>query len=241
METFKLQKIIASSGFCSRRHAEKLIKQNRVELNGKIAKLGDRAPLSCNLEVDHHPINLKPVKKIYLILNKPVGFVSTMHDEKNRPTAADLIKQKTNSRVFIVGRLDLNSKGLMLFTNDGKLAQKIMHPKHNITKTYEVKINKILQPVEIEKLQHGVNLDGKKTAPSKIKILKTCTCPNEQLFSIELHEGKKRQIRRMLATVNAKVISLTRTKIGPLQLGNLKPKACRHLTSSEIAALKKLT
>ena len=239
LETYKVQKLIANAGFCSRRRAEELIEQKRVTLNGKIAKPGDRATPNCRIEIDRKPINIKQNKKIYLILNKPVGFVSTMHDERNRKTAADLIKHKANTRVFIVGRLDLNSEGLMLFTNDGELAQQIMHPSHHITKTYEVKINKILQQVEIEKLRQGVFIDGKKTAPAKITALGSFAHSNEQLLRFELHEGKKRQIRRMLACFDAEVIMLKRTKIGPLQLGCLKPKVCRHLTASELTALKR--
>lgn len=247
METFKLQKLIADSGFCSRRQAETLIKQKRVEINNKIAKIGDRASCACQIKIDGQLLENKPPKKIYLILNKPVGFVSTMHDEKGRKTAADLIKQHANSRVFIVGRLDLNSQGLMLFTNDGELMQKITHPKNHIKKIYEVKISKRLSMEEIKQLEQGIVLDGKKTAPAKIKPVEEKAAelktnqPTSSSIVVELHEGKKRQIRRMMETLNAKVLKLKRVQIGPVKLGALRLGHCRKLTSTEIKALKKAT
>lgn len=237
METYKLQKLIANSGFCSRRQAEILIKQGRVRCDNEVAKIGTRTNLKSKIEIDNKILELKPPKKIYLILNKPPGFISTMRDTHSRKTAADLIKNKINSRVFIVGRLDLNSQGLMLFTNDGDLANKIMHPKNLIKKTYEVQTNKPLNSHELALLETGVTLDGKKTAPTKIKQIKNSS---PFTFLIELHEGRKRQIRRMVDSFDAVVTSLTRLQIGPIKLENLKLGCSRFLTSNEIKMLLNL-
>lgn len=243
LKTIKLQKLIANSGFCARRTAEKLIKQGKVTYNNKLANIGDRVPLSCDIKINGKSISTKIIKKIYLILNKPTGYVSTMQDEKNRKTAYSLVKNKIKNRVFLVGRLDLNSQGLMLFTNDGDLAYKITHPKYGILKKYEVEINRKLQNFEIKKLETGIKLEDGVTAPAKIKIINNLK-NDKYVFKIQItiHEGKKRQIRRMIATLpNAKVVKLKRTQIGNIKLNNLPLGQVRFLNQNEVKKLKQIT
>lgn len=235
----KIQKLIADSGFCSRRQAENLILNQQVICNNKPATIGMHADLNCKIKINGREINLNPPKKIYLILNKPEGVISTTKDNFGRKTVIDLIKTKTNQRVFLIGRLDLNSQGLVMLTNDGCLAQKISHPKYNITKKYEVSITRKLKPFEIYKLQNGMWLNGRKTAPAKIKPVSAL---NNKIFKIEieLHEGKKRQIRRMIYSIdpNIKILKLKRTSIGPIKLNNLPPGHSRFLNHNEILKLK---
>ncbi len=241
-DKIKIQKLIANSGFCSRRKAEKLILNQQVLCNNKPATIGMHADLNCKITINGREINLNPPKKIYLILNKPEGVLSTTKDNFGRKTVVDLIKTKTNQRVFLVGRLDLNSQGLVILTNDGYLAQKISHPKYNITKKYEVSITRKLKPFEIHKLQNGIWLNGKKTAPAKIKPLSALNKLNNIFrIEIELHEGKKRQIRRMIYSLdpNIKILKLKRTKIGPIELGNLPLGHSRFLSHDETLKLKK--
>lgn len=242
LETIKVQKLIANSGLCSRRKAEKLIKTGKVKCNGHIAKIGDRVFLNCKIEVTGKTIDTNSIKKIYLILNKPTGYISTMHDEFNRKTAYSLVKSKLRNRVFLVGRLDYNSQGLMLFTNDGELAYKISHPKHEIQKKYEVEINRPLNSYEIKQLQTGILLNDGITSPTNVKIIKQATNKNSNFtIQITLHEGRKHQIKRMIAYFkNARVLKLTRTQIGPIKLNNLPLSHIRFLNQVEINNLKQL-
>ncbi len=239
----KLQKLIAIRGFCSRRKAETLIKNGNVFCNGICAKIGQRVPLNCIIKINNELVQPTKLNKIYLILNKPIGYISSNSDTHNRKTVIDLVKNYINQRLFIVGRLDFNSHGLILLTNDGEITQKLMHPKFEITKTYEVVVNRKLSSLEINKLTNGVYIKNNniltKTAPAKIKSITSKTTQSKLIF--EIHEGKNRQIRKMVATLpNAKVIDLKRTKIGPISLGNLKSGQWRPISSIELKKLYQL-
>ncbi len=239
MERKRIQKIFSETGFCSRRRAEILIKENKVKVNGKTAKLGDKANLKDLIEVEDVVLKLKDdFEKIYVILNKPKGVITSMKDEKNRKTVVDLINGFFKERIYPVGRLDLNSQGLLLLTNDGEFANFIMHPRNNVKKTYEVVVNKPISRDEILKMQNGVLIDGKKTAKSKIKILNRSK--EKTRFKITIHEGRKRLIRKMvLIVMNCKVLKLNRIKIGPLKLDGLKIGEFKKLSLKEVLNLKK--
>lgn len=239
MEKKRIQKLLSEVGICSRRRAEVLIKENKVKVNGKTAKLGDKADFKDAIKIEDVSLNLKKnVEKIYVILNKPKGYLTTMKDEKNRKTVMCLINGFFKERIYPVGRLDLNSQGLLLLTNDGEFANFIMHPSSNIKKTYEVVVNKPISKEEIIKMRDGVLIDGKITAKSKIKILNKTK--EKTKFLITIHEGKKRQIRKMVSIVmNCRVLKLNRIKIGPLKLEELKIGEFKKLSLKEVLSLKK--
>jgi 23S rRNA pseudouridine2605 synthase/16S rRNA pseudouridine516 synthase len=234
----RLQKFLAENGIASRRDAERLILEGRVEVNGRIVKvLGTKIdPNTDVVKVDDNLVEQK--KKTYLILNKPKGYVTTMSDPKVREE--DQVKNLLKSvkeRVFPVGRLDKNTEGLLLFTNDGELANQVIHPSSKLPKTYIVKFKGNISNEKIQKLRDGVEIEDKKTAPAKVYILKkkrTFT-----VLKIRLHEGRKRQIRRMGISIGHPVLEIKRIGIGPLTLGRLKIGEYRYLRPSEISKLKK--
>lgn len=226
----RLQKIISQTGFCSRRQAETLIKNDLIKVNGQIAKLGDKADLNFDkIEIKGQLLSLKEFK--YYLVYKPKGYLSTLADPFGGKNLTTLIKQTgIKERVFPVGRLDKDSEGLMILTNDGEFANKIMHPRYNIEKTYLVTTNKTFLPLDGEKLKRGIVIDRKKTWPAKIKLFKE----KNKTVEITIHEGRKRIIRRMLDRLGYQVISLKRIKIGDLSLANLKPKQIREISREEI-------
>ena len=240
MKELRIQKIIADSLCCSRRKAEDIIKNNIVTCNNKQVKLGDKASLKDTIYINNIKLNLKmPTKKIYIMLNKPRGYITTLSDEKNRKTILDLISSKIKERVYPIGRLDKNSQGLLLLTNDGDFCNSIIHPKYKIKKTYIVTINKELQSKKIKELEDGVLLEGKKTHPCKIEII--LNSPQKSKFKIEIHEGRNRQIRKMVEEIlKAEVKRLKRIKIGSIKLKNLPVGKFRNLTEKELESLKKL-
>ncbi|MDK2835379.1 MAG: rRNA synthase [Thermosediminibacterales bacterium] len=230
---------MASAGIASRRKSEELILQGRVKVNGKtVSKLGIKInPEKDIVEVDGQKVeNFQ--EKIYIMLNKPKGVVSTVSDPRGRPTVIDLIKG-VKQRIYPVGRLDYDTEGLLLLTNDGELTYKITHPKHEIKKTYLAKVKGFVNKEELYTLKKGVNLEDGITAPAQVRFLKY-----EEGIStliIKIHEGRNRQIRRMCDSINHPVIYLKRLKIGVLSLKNLKPGNWRKLTKKEIDYLKKIT
>jgi 23S rRNA pseudouridine2605 synthase len=235
--TERIQKLMAQAGIGSRRHNEKLIKQGRVRLNGRIAKLGDKAtPGQDRIEVDGRVIDIDR-GYIYIALNKPKGVISSLDDEldEDRTTVRDLIPLP--GHIYPVGRLDKQSEGLMLMTNDGKLAHRLTHPRYGHKKEYEVTLEGLLADDLIDQWRRGLRLDDKMTAPAGVKLLERST--GQTRLRITLHEGRKRQIRRIAAQFDHPVQQLIRRKIGPLSLGNLKPGQWRHLTAAEVAALQK--
>lgn len=227
----RIQKILAQMGVASRRKAEELILEGRVTVNGKVATLGMKA----DIEKDHIKVDgrllLKPEKKIYLMLNKPRGVVTSLYDPEGRTTIRDLLKD-IKYRIFPVGRLDYESEGLLLITNDGDFAQSILHPSKKISKTYLVKVKGILTDEKILSLRKGVPLEDGTTAPAK--VIKIRESEKNCWLQITIYEGRKRQIRRMLEKVGHPVLKLKRIAIGDLRLGRLKPGQYRMLSKEDI-------
>ena len=227
----RLQKLIAAAGLCSRRSAEEWIAQGRVSVNGRQAHLGDCADLSLDsVLVDGVPLGRNDRKR-YLMLNKPRGYVCTLSDEKGRPTVAELVKD-CGVRVFPVGRLDLDSEGLLLLTNDGEWMQRILHPKYEVNKTYHVTVAGEVGDAA-KKLSHLTQIDGEAIRPAQVEILYRGRETAELAFTI--HEGKNRQIRRMCAAVGLCVKRLRRVAEHDLLLGNLPIGAWRDLTGRELS------
>lgn len=230
----RLQKIIAARGMASRRKAEEWIDAGRVQCNGNIAQLGDSADADVDeILVDGKPIP-SPERYVYMMLNKPRGYVTTLSDEKGRDNAAQLVAG-CGVRVYPVGRLDMDSEGLLLFTNDGAFANMLMHPKHEAKKTYEVWVSGYYEGAEAV-LRKPVALDGYTIRPPKVSLLSV----QEQRarLRITIHEGRNRQIRRMCSIAGMTVTRLRRISEGSLQLGTLKPGQWRYLLPEEIEALK---
>ena len=226
----RLQKLIARAGICSRREAEKLISAGRVTVDGKIIhELGAKASTNQKILVDGNPLHLG-AEKIYLMLNKPRGYVSTVHDERGRKTILDLID--TSERVYPVGRLDLNSEGLILLTNDGDLTNALIHPRYEVSKTYRAKISGEITEGKLDRLRAGLELDDGLTAPAEVYWL------DKDLVEVTIHEGRNRQVRRMFAAIGCDVKRLRRIKFAGLTLDGLKVGAFRALTAEEVARLK---
>ena len=235
----RLQKYIAMCGEASRRAAEQLIADGKVFVNGKrITEQGVKVEIGAD-EVTVSGKRIKPSEKLYYImLNKPQGYVSTVKDQFERPTVIDLIGGEINGRIFPVGRLDYDTEGLLLMTNDGDFSYKITHPKHNVEKTYIAVLNKGLTISGINKLRSGVTLsDGFKAAPAKVEIMDV---NGAAAVRITIHEGKNRQVRRMFEAVGSKVVALKRISINNVELGNLPTGRWRHLTAHEVTVLKNL-
>ncbi len=228
----RLNKLFSQAGIASRRQAEKFIKLGKVKVNDKVVKdLGRKV----DFEKDKIEFQGKPVLiqgKAHFIVNKPKGYLCTTRDRFNRPKVTDLVKDK-KTRFYPVGRLDLDTEGLLIMTNDGDLAYKLTHPRHHIPKVYQAGLNRPLCQRDRKRLEKGVKLQEGKTLPAKILNL------GGNKIEITIYEGKKRQIKRMLALFNYKVKELKRIAIGPLKLGNLASGGSRKLKPGEIAALLK--
>lgn len=233
--TEKLQKILSARGVASRRHAEQLIMQGRVTCNGRVCQLGDRA----DAEQDEILLDGKPLpsvgEKVYLMLHKPRGYVTTLSDEKGRKNAAQLVSD-CGARVYPVGRLDMDSEGLLLFTNDGDFANRLMHPSHEVNKTYRVCVSGYSEAA-LEKLKQPVTLDGYRIRPPQVSLVKADLQNAEILVTI--HEGRNRQVRRMCDLAGMQVQRLIRISEGPLQLGRLPLGKWRYLTDEEVNLLSK--
>ena len=232
--TQRIQKILSARGLCSRRRAEELILEGRVTCNGAVAKLGDTA----DPELDEIKVDGKLLPSasgyVYIMLNKPRGYVTTLSDEKGRPNAAQLIDCGT--RVYPVGRLDMDSEGLLLFTNDGEFANRLMHPSHEVDKTYRVLVAGYSEE-KLEKLKQPIELDGYRIRTPGIKLLRTREEGQAQLL-VTIHEGRNRQVRRMCDAAGMKVLRLQRISEGNVKLGDLELGKWRHLTQEELAYLK---
>lgn len=231
----RLQKIISSSGLMSRRAAEELISAGKVRVNGETAHLGDKADVQCDsITVQGKPL-AKQDRKCCLMLNKPAGYVTTLSDEKGRKTVAQLIKD-AGVRVYPVGRLDMYSEGLLLFTNDGELANAMMHPSFDISKTYLLQVKGSDVPSKIKLLRKPIEIDGKMTSPAQVSVVSQSETEAE--LSVTIHEGRNRQIRRLCENAELKVVSLKRISEGVLSLGDLKPGKWRYLSASEEELLR---
>lgn len=236
MEKIRLQKLISESGLCSRRKAEELIINGKVKVNGHPASIGDGATYNDVITVNGERIYLeKKRKKYYIMLNKPRGYVTTMSDELDRKCVTELLTG-LDERVYPVGRLDRNSEGMLLFTNDGNFANDIMHPSRHISKTYRVTVRPSITEDQLVRLTTGVEIDGRKTLPANVEVLDEEE--GRVVLRIMIREGRNRQIRKMCEAVGLEVARLRRTAIGPVKLGMLKPGTWRELTSEEVKALR---
>lgn len=237
MEKVRLQKIIADSGICSRRKAEELIAQGRVKINGRPCKVGDKAdPIKDIVSIDGERVVFERKKAYrYIMLNKPRGYVTTMSDELDRKCVTELL-DGIDARVYPIGRLDKNSEGLLLFTNDGNFANEIMHPSKHVTKTYRVTVRPDVDDEVLVKLSEGVVIDGRKTLPCTVLVLDKQ--PGRTVLQMTISEGRNRQIRKMCEAVGLEVARLKRTAVGPIKLGMLKPGTWRDLKPEELRALR---
>lgn len=235
MEKIRLQKYLAEAGIASRRKCEEYIEQGRVKVNNEIAILGTKV----NPEVDIVLFDNKKIDKkeelVYILLNKPIGYVTTSKDQFSRDSVLDLVKVK--QRIVPVGRLDMYTSGALLLSNDGDFVYKITHPKHEINKTYTVTLKGIVTREEVEQLEKGVEIEDYVTKPAKVKILKTDAEKDISRLEITIHEGKNRQVRRMCEAVGRKVQALHRSKIGNIEVKDLKLGTWRYLNEKEIKYL----
>jgi pseudouridine synthase len=234
----RLNKFLALAGVASRREADRMISERRVSVNGEVVDvlgttIDDQAD---KIEVDGRRIKAFP-PLAYMILNKPPGYLVTAKDPFHRPTIMDLLPPLKN-RVFPVGRLDFDSEGLLLLTNDGDLAYRLMHPRFQVEKEYLVKVKPRPEPSVLAKLEKGIFLDGKKTAPAQIRMLPKAAKGSAALV-VKIHEGRKRELRRMFETLGHRVFALKRLRLGSLHLGKLKKGQWRNLTPEEIRSLKR--
>ncbi|MBQ27781.1 MAG: pseudouridine synthase [Nitrospiraceae bacterium] len=232
----RIQKIIADAGISSRRAAERLLLQGRIMVNGQIInELGTKVdPSQDHIRVDGKLIP-QSQPKVYMILHKPQGCVSTMHDPEGRKTIKDFFRT-SSLRIYPVGRLDFNTEGLIVLTNDGDFAAQLLHPRYHIPKTYVAKVSGVLSDQNIAQLQKGVMLDDGMTAPCRINKIKKL--PTSSWLEITLFEGRKRQIRRMMESVGCSVIRLKRIGFGSLRLGTLPPGQTRPLEPEELAQIR---
>lgn len=236
----RIAKFLAAAGIASRRKSEDLILEGAVKVNGKYVE-PDQLGMQVDPEKDVVTVRGKRVAlhdaKVYIMLNKPLGCVSTCHDDKGRMTVLDCIKG-VDARIYPVGRLDFTTEGLLILTNDGELANKLTHPSHEINKRYYCVVDSYLSPEHVDKLQRGVFIEGGKTAPAKIKIMKATE--NRTELTISIHEGRNRQVRRMFEAIDKNVVFLKRISVGDLNLGDLKKGEYRFLTEEEISYLRGL-
>lgn len=233
--TQRIQKILSARGVCSRRKAEEYLAAGRVTCNGVTACLGDSAdPDMDEILVDGRPLPSRS-DYVYIMLNKPRGFVTTLSDEKGRPNAAQLVAG-CGVRVYPVGRLDMDSEGLLLFTNDGEFANTLMHPKHEVNKTYRVTVRDY-SPEGLEKLKLPVTLDGYTIKQPEVALVR-CLSGGKAELEVTIHEGRNRQVRRMCDIAGMPVTRLVRISEGKVKLGNLAKGKWRYLTAEEVERLK---
>ena len=229
----RLQKILARAGFGSRRKAERLIKQGLVTVNGEVAEIGSKA----DIKKDDIRVKGKKIAEetlVYYLLHKPEGYICTVSDPFDRPKVVDLLPKEP--RVFPIGRLDSDTTGVLLLTNDGELTNFLLHPRYEVSKTYLAKVKGIPNKKALDALGEGLILDEGPTQPAKVQVLKRGQ--DSALVSLTIAEGRKRQVKRMLAAVGHEVISLHRTKFGPIDLGKLEKGCYRELTKQEVEMLR---
>ena len=234
----RLQKYLANNGIASRRKCEEYIQEGRVRVNGKVVKeLGIKIDSDSDvIEFDEKVVD-KVVKKVYVLLNKPIGYVTTVKDQFDRPTVMDLVK--INEKVLPVGRLDMYTSGALILSNDGDFINKVTHPKNEVEKTYTVTVKGIVTDEDVERLKNGVEIqidssDTFKTGKAKVKILKTDQEKQISRLQITIHEGKNREVRKMCEAIGKKVLALHRRKIGNLDVKNIEIGKWRYLNSKEV-------
>ena len=232
----RLQKIISAAGITSRRASEELIQAGRVTVNGTVVtELGSKAdPAADIITVDGKQLTIAS-KKLYILLYKPVGYLTTLDDPEDRPLVTDLLKE-VGERVYPVGRLDYNTEGLLLLTSDGEWANQLMHPRHEVEKEYHVRVRGKVHKSQLDQLAGGVEIEGRKTAPARVCMIKEGE--QNDWFSLTIHEGRNRQVRRMCEAVSLSVVRLRRVRYGMLSMGALKPGEFRYLTEAEVSGLR---
>ena len=233
----KIKKIIANYGYCSRRKAEELIKEKKVKVNGKIIDIGYLASNKDKIEINGNLL-IKEKKFEYYLLNKPRFTISSTNDEHNRKTVVDIINTKT--RIYPVGRLDYDTTGLILLTNDGQLANLLMHPSSNIDKTYVAKVSGIVTGYDIKKLKNGVYIDNIKTSKAKVKLRKVDKKKETSIVELTIHEGRNHQVKKMFESIGYKVDKLTRIKYAFFTTDGLKVGEYRKLNPKEVSVLYNL-
>lgn len=239
----RLQKLLSQAGVASRRLAEELIVQGRVQVNGvTVTELGTKAdPGADEIKVDGRRIRTD-TRKRYILLHKPRGYMTTRSDPEGRPTVLDLLRT-VREYIYPVGRLDYDSEGLLLLTNDGELAARLTHPRHEVDKVYEARVRGVPDEHVLERLAKGVTIDGKRTAPAKVRILdppKKHPSENDQTrVELAIHEGRQRQVRQMFDAVGHPVVRLRRVRIGPIADPDMPPGHWRELTPQEVARLRR--
>ena len=236
----RINKYIASCGIASRRKAEEIVLAKRVKVNGKTVE-----ELSFNIdedndivEIDGQTIGLNE-ESVYIVLNKPEGYITTVKDQFDRPSVLDLVKD-VDERVYPIGRLDYETSGLLILTNDGDLTYKLTHPKHEVDKTYMAIVKGVPNAQEIKNFEEGLYIEDYKTAPAKIKIVKINEEKNYSICQIKIHEGRNRQVRKMCRAINHPVLRLRRAAMGKIVLKDLEVGKYRHLTKEEVAYLKSI-
>lgn len=233
----RVQKLIANSGYCSRRKAEELILKKKVLVNGKVANLGDKASFSDEILVEGNPIGYE--SKEYFLFYKPRGVVCTTKDDKGRKTVLDYFDD-IPKRIYPIGRLDYDTTGVLLLTNDGDFANLLMHPSNKIDKFYVAKVKGIVTGDEIKKLKQGILLDGSKVYPSRVKLKKIDKKSLTSIVEITIHEGKNHEVKRIFESIDHEVLKLKREAFAFIGLGNLKSGERRMLTTKEVRQLKNL-
>ncbi|MED3624897.1 23S rRNA pseudouridine(2605) synthase RluB [Neobacillus thermocopriae] len=232
----RLQKVIARAGIASRRKAEELIKEGKVRVNGKVVtELGTKVTPSDKVEVNGIPIEKE--EPVYFLLYKPRGVISSVSDDKGRKVVTDFFPE-VKERIFPIGRLDYDTSGLLLLTNDGEFANLLMHPRNEIEKVYVAKVKGIPLREKLKKLEKGIWLDDGKTAPAKVKLLSADKKKQTAIIEITIHEGRNRQVRRMFEAIGHEVIKLKRERYGFLTMNGLKAGEARELTPHEVKQLR---
>ncbi|MCP8968714.1 23S rRNA pseudouridine(2605) synthase RluB [Ectobacillus ponti] len=232
----RLQKVIAQAGIASRRKAEELILQGKVKVNGQVVKeLGTKVSGKDRVEVEG--IQIEKESPVYYLLYKPTGVISTVSDDKGRKTVTDFF-QEVPQRVFPVGRLDYDTSGLLLMTNDGEFSNILTHPKYEVDKVYVAKVKGVLTKEKVRMLERGVMLEDGKTAPAQVKVISGDRRKETAVVQITIHEGRNRQVRRMFEAVGCPVQKLKRERYAFLELGNLRPGEKRELTPHEVKRLR---
>ncbi len=236
----RLQKVMAEAGVASRRASEKLIATGHVQVNGQtVTTLGTKVAAKDKIEVDGVPLHRE--KQVYYLLNKPRGVISSAHDEKGRRTVVDILREdEIEERIYPVGRLDYDTTGLLLLTNDGALANKMMHPKFAVDKTYVAKVKGLISNDDLKQLRTGVKVDGRRTKPAKTRLKGTDREKKTSIVQLTIHEGHYHQVKRMLAAVGHPVIKLHRESYGFLNLQGVQPGDYRELRPEEVKRLNRL-